>query len=165
MANKRRAGTKQYSAPALEKRLDILELPAGQAEEISQVGIAWQLKRSSGVIFRMLDSLERRGYIHRDPLDDLYRLTSWPYEIAHRHSPTKRLLETDLPIMRQLAETTSQSCHLAVCYEGDVLVLSEARCPGFIGFSVQASALVSINTPDPAWFRWLFNPTSLANSG
>lgn len=142
---KKKSGAR-YSAPALEKGLDILELLADKAEGISQVGIARQLKRTTTVIYRALDSLDRRGYIYRDPLDNLYRLTSRLFEMAHRHPPTKRLLETALPEMRKLAEKTSQSCHLSVYHEGRVLVLSEVKCPGFIGFSVQAGAQVSLST-------------------
>ena len=54
----RRAGARStdatYSAPALEKGLDILELLAGEAEGLSQAAIAERLGRSTGEIFRML---------------------------------------------------------------------------------------------------------------
>lgn len=145
MAKKKRSSDRKYSAPALDKGLDILELLSTQSEGVSQARVAQMLNRSSGVLFRMLDCLERRGYIHRDPADDLYRLTSRLYELAHRHPPTKRLLETALPVMRQLADSVSQSCHIGVYHEGDLLIVGEICQPGFVGFSVQPGARVSLN--------------------
>ncbi len=144
MATKKRSSRK-YSAPALEKGLDILELLSTQSKGISQAQVAQMLNRSSGVLFRMLDCLERRGYIRRDPSDDLYRLTSRLSELAHRHPPTNRLLEIALPVMRQLSESVSQSCHIGVYHEGDILIVGEICQPGFIGFSVQPGARVSLH--------------------
>ena len=140
MAKKKRNSNRKYSAPALEKGLDILELLSTQSEGVSQAQVAQMLNRSSGVLFRMLDCLERRGYIRRDSTDDLYRLTSRLYELAHRHPPTSRLLEIALPVMRQLAESVSQSCHIGVYHEGNILIVGEICQPGFIGFSVQPGA-------------------------
>ena len=145
MAKKKRSSVRKYSAPALEKGLDILELLSTQSEGISQAQVAQMLNRSSGVLFRMLDCLERRGYIRRDPSDDLYRLTSRLYELAHRHPPTNRLLEIALPVMRQFAESVSQSCHIGVYHEGDILIVGEICQPGFIGFSVQPGARVPLH--------------------
>ncbi len=144
MATKKRTSSRKYSAPALEKGLDILELLSTQSEGVSQAQVAQMLNRSSGVLFRMLDCLERRGYIRRDPSDDLYRLTSRLYELAHRHPPTNRLLEIALPVMRHLAESVSQSCHIGVYHEGDILIVGEICQPGFIGFSVQPGARVPL---------------------
>ncbi len=145
MAKKKRSSNRKYSAPALDKGLDILELLSTQSEGVSQARVAQMLDRSSGVLFRMLDCLERRGYIRRDPADDLYRLTSRLYELAHRHPPTKRLLEIALPIMRQLAESVSQSCHIGLYHEGHILIVGEICQPGFIGFSVQPGARVPLH--------------------
>ena len=52
-----------YSAPALEKGLDILELLAHQSEGLTKSQLARLLQRSVSEIFRMLLCLEGRGYI------------------------------------------------------------------------------------------------------
>jgi DNA-binding IclR family transcriptional regulator len=49
--------TPTYSAPALEKALDILELLAESDQPLSQSGIAESLDRSVGEIFRVLQTL------------------------------------------------------------------------------------------------------------
>jgi len=52
-----------YTAPALEKGLDILELLAGEGGGLLQNAIAQRLSRSATELFRMLSVLERRGYV------------------------------------------------------------------------------------------------------
>ena len=60
----------KYSAPALEKGLDILELLSlCSGGGLSQSEIAEGLGRSKNEIFRMMVVLEERGYIKRSDGD------------------------------------------------------------------------------------------------
>ena len=59
-----------YSAPALEKGLDILELLSEQEAGLTQSEIARGLGRSIGEIFRMLMVLRDRGFVSQDPRSD-----------------------------------------------------------------------------------------------
>ena len=68
-------GQAAYLAPALEKGLDVLELLARQSEGLTQSQIAQQLSRSLQEVYRMVVSLERRGYIRRGPQDEAFRLS------------------------------------------------------------------------------------------
>ncbi|HEV7286119.1 MAG TPA: helix-turn-helix domain-containing protein, partial [Kaistia sp.] len=56
-----------YSAPALEKGLDVLELLASLSEGVTPSQIAQQLGRSLQEVYRVVVALERRGYIQRPP--------------------------------------------------------------------------------------------------
>src|SRR5688572_13597466 len=85
------SGDAAYTAPALEKGLDILELLAGEGDALSQAAIAQRLARSTAELFRMLSVLERRGYVTRHA-DGGYRLSLRLFELAHQHPPLKRLL-------------------------------------------------------------------------
>ncbi|MGH6945615.1 MAG: IclR family transcriptional regulator [Geminicoccaceae bacterium] len=122
-------GGTRYSAPALEKGLDILELLAAEAQGLNQTQIAQHLDRSISEIFRMLVALERRGYVRRRDQDGSYALTMRLFELAHHHPPVDRLVSEALPEMRALAGHTGQSCHLAV-YDGDrILIVAQAESP------------------------------------
>ena len=55
----------------------------------------------------------RRGYLVRTRADR-YRLSLKLFELAHMHPPVNRLVECALPVMRELAADTDQSCHLVV---------------------------------------------------
>src|SRR4051794_29972127 len=96
-------GTVRYSAPALEKGLDILEalsesLEACTLNELSQI-----LGRSVNEIFRMVVTLQRRGYILADQ-HDRYALTLKMFRLAHRHQPIQSLLSEALPLLHELSE-------------------------------------------------------------
>ena len=126
-----------YAAPALEKGLDIVELLSTEEQGLTQSEIALRLKRSVGQIFRMLEVLERRGYIRRSGRDGRYRLTLRLFELGHRHPPVRRLLDVALPEMRRLTDLTAQSVHLSVHHDRRLLVV--AQIDGFrsMGFSVR----------------------------
>jgi len=134
------ADRSRYSAPALEKGLDILELLAGRFEPLSQAAIAQALGRTPSEIFRMVAVMERRGYVTRGPGDDLYRLSPRLFELSNQHPPSRRLIDAAIPIMHRLAADLFQSCHLAVRFAESALVIAQVDPPGFIGLSVRVGA-------------------------
>ena len=137
---KPQADAGQYSAPALEKGLDIVELLADAHPGLTQNQIAARLGRSASELFRMVEVLERRGWIARDAADGSYRLTLRMFELAHRQPPVRRLLAVALPMMHELARVTRQSNHLVVRHEDRILVLAQSDSPEAMGFSVRLGA-------------------------
>ncbi|HEY6132779.1 MAG TPA: IclR family transcriptional regulator [Rubrivivax sp.] len=129
-----------YNAPALEKGLDILELLADSQRGLTQNQIAARLERSPSELFRMVEVLERRGYLARSAADGSYLLSLKLFELAHRHPPVRRLLAVALPLMHELAQQTSQSNHLVVMHEHRILVLAQVDSPQAMGFSVRLGA-------------------------
>jgi DNA-binding IclR family transcriptional regulator len=67
--------SRNYSVPALEKGLDILEKLAASPVAQSLSEMACKLGRTSSELFRMLNILERRGYLEKDPASGKYTLT------------------------------------------------------------------------------------------
>ena len=129
-----------YSAPALEKGLDILELLADATPGLTQNQIATRLGRSASELFRMIEVLERRGFIRRDPGSNAYQVTLKMFELAHRQPLVKRLLAVAMPLMQALARATSQSNHLVVRHDDRILVLAQVDSPEAMGFSVRLGA-------------------------
>jgi len=117
-----------YSAPALEKGLDVLELLAQEAHGLSLQETAQRLDRSPNEIYRMLNVLVRRGYLARRP-DATYVLTLRLFELAHRHPPMGRLLDVAMPHMQELARLTGQSNHICVHHDQRLVVLARAEPP------------------------------------
>jgi len=132
-------GAARYQAPALEKGLDIVELLSGEPDALTQNQIAQRLGRSASEIFRMLEVLERRGWIARSA-EGAYATTLTLFELAHRQAPVNRLLSAALPEMRLLARRTGQSNHLVVYRDRRILVLAQVDSPGSMGFSVRQGA-------------------------
>lgn len=124
-----------YPVPALEKGLDLLEYVSGRAEPQSLAEIARGLGRSPGEIFRMLNCLERRGYLCRE--DGRYRLTLRLHELAHAHSPSDALLRAAERPMRALVGDVVESAHLSVLHQGRLVVLSQVESTHRIRLSVE----------------------------
>jgi len=124
----RRTTTTRYTAPALEKGLDALELLASQPHGLGLQSIAQRLERSPAELYRMLDVLVQRGYLTRLP-DAGYALTLRLFELSHRHPPVDRLLDVAVPHMQTLARDTGQSNHLSVHHAGRLVVLARAEPP------------------------------------
>ncbi len=132
--------TTRYSAPALEKGLDLLEALADEPGGLGQRALADRVGRSVGEVFRMLDVLERRAYIARDAATGLYGLTLKLFALAHRHEPTRRLQAAALPVMQELAKSVQQSCHLCVAGARRLLVVAQAEPLGPMVFTVKLGA-------------------------
>lgn len=130
------ANDSRYSAPALEKGLDVLELLAAEPHGLNLQDIARRLDRSPNELFRMLDVLVRRGFLARQP-DATYLLTLRLFELAHLHPPVDRLLDCAMPHMQELARGTSQSNHLCVHHDARLVVLARVESPEPMSYSVR----------------------------
>jgi DNA-binding IclR family transcriptional regulator len=136
--------TTKYTAPALEKGLDIIEHLSNFESGLSQSEIARDLKRSVSEIFRMLVVLQARGYIAQDPATDRYVLTTLLFEIAHRTPLIRRLTTAATPLMRDLAHAINQSVHLAVLTDDSVLIAGQVDPPARHVMSVRLGTRVDV---------------------
>lgn len=126
---------RSYSVPALEKALDILELLARAQAPLTLSAIAGALQRSTGEIFRVLRTLEERGYLARDA-SDAYAATNRMFEHGLRRPSAAALLEVAYPEMRQLAVAIDQSCHVSVPSGGRMVTVARVDGPGEASFTV-----------------------------
>jgi len=134
----------RYSAPALEKGLDILELFASRSAGLTGAEVARHLGRSISEIFRMLVCLEKRGYICEAARGERFELTLKLFELAHRHHPLERLIVQARPLLQEVANHTGQSCHLAMLSDAAVIVVAQVDAPGSMGFSLRLGAQVDL---------------------
>jgi DNA-binding IclR family transcriptional regulator len=142
--NRGRRRAIRYTAPALEKGLEILELLAGDSAALTRSEIAHRLRRTIGEVFRMLVCLDERGYICQVDADERYQLTLKFFELAHKHHPLQRLVAAATPLMHEVAETTGQSCHLAMLSHSEVIVVVQVDAPGKMGFAVRLGANIDL---------------------
>jgi DNA-binding IclR family transcriptional regulator len=131
----------KYQAPALDKGLDILEYLSAQSIPLSQSEIAIGIDKTPNEIYRMLMSLESRGYILRDEVSGKYRLSLKLYYLSHRHSPVDELRKAAQFPLEELADNVRQSCHLSILYMNQVMVIIHAKSPGPIALSIEEGYL------------------------
>lgn len=150
----------EYSAPALEKGLDIVELLAVAGEALTAREIGDRLGRSKNEIFRMVFVLLERGYLYRDPTTDKLSLSNRLFELGMRTPRTRGLTEIALPAMQQLSNLLGYSSHLVVINRGETVVVASAVGRSDINFSLQlgyrrpavdaasGQAIIAFQSPD-----------------
>lgn len=134
----------KYRAPALDKGLDILEFLAGSSVGLTQVEIAKGLGRGPNEIYRMLDTLVRRNYVTRTPDGDKYMLSLRLLTIANMHPPRRRLLDIADPLLREAANRSGQSIHLAVWEDGQFIITSSVTAPGNWRLSLRIGSVIGL---------------------
>ena len=133
----------RYRAPALDKGLDMLELLAEIDGGLTQAEIAKSLGRTPNELYRMLDRLQKRGYVTR--IDgDRFALTLKMFGLAQLHAPTRRLVSYATPLMRELANKARQAVHLAVFDRGQVVVIAQQEAPTYWGISIRVGSHISL---------------------
>jgi len=131
------AEPKSYSAPALEKGLDILELLSGRERRRTLTSIAEELGRSKSEIFRMVAVLMQRGYLERDADTDEFALTNRLFELGLHTPRAYDLLSEAVPAMTQLAQDTGHSPHLVVLQGGETVVVAAVSGRSDMSFTLR----------------------------
>ena len=129
-----RSAERRYSAPALEKGLDAVELLSGAREPLTLSAIAAALGRSKSEMFRVLRVLEARGYIERTAPSDRYRLTNKLFLAGLSRPPVADLLDVAYPEMRGLSAAMRQSCHVSVLSGERMVTVARVEGPGEVSF-------------------------------
>ena len=133
----KRKASPAYSAPALEKGLEILEMLAEAQAPMSSRAIAERLGRSKGEIFRMVCVLVARGYLQRDAVTEELSVSGKLFELGIRTPRPRQLAEVAVPAMERLSGRTGQSTHLVVVNTGDTGVIATTTGSADVSFSLR----------------------------
>lgn len=131
-----------YSAPALDKGLDILEALCQCENGLTQQEIAARLGRNLGEIYRMLTCLVRRNYVAN--YGNTYTITAKLFQLSHFHPPTYRLLTEAIPIMEALSRAVSFPCDLRVYNSGVQTVIASIQPPNGLGFMTRVGSEIAV---------------------
>jgi DNA-binding IclR family transcriptional regulator len=143
----KRTGPKQrrttYSAPALEKGFNVLELLAGEKKGLTVSEIAAGIGLSLPEIFRIIVVMERRGWL-RKSAGDKYSVTPHVLHLAFKATPAEELSAIAIPRMRELCGASDQSCHLVIRNGDKGLVITRQQNPGPTGFHVRVGSEIDL---------------------
>jgi DNA-binding IclR family transcriptional regulator len=126
-----------YSAPALEKGLDILELLARTGHPLGTRQIAEELGRSKNEIFRMVHVLLGRGYLQRDEGSDDLILSNKLFGLGMQTTRARDLVIVAAPIVERFAEEVRQAAHLVVAHRGETVIIAAASGGADMNFSLK----------------------------
>lgn len=132
-----------YAVPALEHGLDVLELVLGADEALSQKQIADRTGKPTSTVFRLLNCLERRGFVQRNPDTGNYQPTLRLYGLAQLQPVHQRFRDIAAAPMRRLSQAIGESCHLSILDDGQVRILCNQPSPHTHSLDVQPGSVYS----------------------
>jgi len=121
--------TPSYTLHTLQKGLADLEALAAAEGDLTLTELAHRLKESRSGVFRLLRTLQERGYVQQDAESMRYRLGLRAWEVGCKAVRQTGLLEAAQPVLKWLAHVTGETSILAVLRDTDVLYLDVVHTP------------------------------------
>ena len=103
-----------YLIQSVSRALDILEAFAIGQEELGVTELSRKLKLHKNNVFRLLATLETRGYVEQDRETGNYRLGMKTFEVASVFLHHLGVAKQARPVLEQLAGETGETAYLAV---------------------------------------------------
>jgi len=117
---------------AVERALGMLEAVSAEPEGLSNADISRKLQIPKSSASYILRTLERQGYLHRDPQSGKYRVGLKILSLSRGALSGLDVREVALPVMRNLMEKTSLTCHLAILDGPEAVYIEKVEPQGFI---------------------------------
>jgi len=135
-------------APSSDRCLAILELLSLHAEGLTLTDIHHLLGVSKNMIFRILNDLASRGYIHKTQ-SKTYSLGNKLLELAIPQTSGKNLVDESIPEIKALRDTTQEGVGLLVpCgHEAVLIYFQPSRQPVRIIYDVGIKVSLYCNAP------------------
>lgn len=112
-----------YIIQSVAHALDVLEEFKGDAIELGVTELSKKLKLHKNNIFRLLATLEARGYIEQNKSTENYRLGLKSLELGQTFIRQMGLLRQTRPALEKLADRTNETSYLAIMRNQDVVYL------------------------------------------
>ena len=110
-----------YLIQSVSRALDILEAFTPGQEQLGVTELSRRLKLHKNNVFRLLATLETRGYVEQDPATGNYRLGMKTFEVAGVFLHHLGVVKQARPILEQLSRDTDETAYLGVL-EGPAVV-------------------------------------------
>lgn len=107
------AEQKSYRIAAVDRALSVLEI-LSERGELGVTEIATQLDMTKSLVFRILHTLEARGYVVKDPARSVYGLGYRAWHMADEAAGQRGLLRIAEPLMEELRDRFNESVNLLV---------------------------------------------------
>ncbi|MFN8628436.1 MAG: IclR family transcriptional regulator [Candidatus Binatia bacterium] len=120
-----------YIIQSVSHALDVLEQFTGEPDELGVTELSKRLKLHKNNVFRLLATLEARGYIEQNKATENYRLGIRCLRLGQRFVTQTGLLRQARPVMTQVAKVANETALVTVLREGKAIGLDvvEAEQP------------------------------------
>ncbi len=122
-SNRSKKLKREYSAPAVDRALDILEFMAKHPRPYGATELSRCLKIPINSVFRILKRLTEREYTVQDPHSDGYQLSTRVFTLGMSLYTRFELRQRARPHLEWLCRETEETCQIQVPQGEKVLVL------------------------------------------
>lgn len=112
-----------YIIQSVSHALDVLEQFTGEPDELGVTELSKRLKLHKNNVFRLLATLEARGYIEQNKATENYRLGLRCLRLGQRFVVQTGLLRQARPVMSQVAKAARETSFITVMRGGSAVTL------------------------------------------
>jgi DNA-binding IclR family transcriptional regulator len=109
-----------YMIQSVSHALDVLEELAKSLGEVGVTELSKRLKLHKNNVFRLLATLELRGYVDQNAESEDYRLGVKALQLGQAYVSQSSIVARATPILRDLAEASGETASLAVMQNGQI---------------------------------------------
>jgi len=113
----------EYIIQAVSHALDLLEQFHDDVDELGVTELSKRLKLHKNNVFRLLATLESRGYIEQNKATENYRLGLKALELGQTFIKQMGLLRQAKPILEQIVEDCNETSYVAIYKEHHTVYL------------------------------------------
>jgi IclR family KDG regulon transcriptional repressor len=107
-----------YMIQSVSHALDVLEELCKSRGEVGVTELSKRLKLHKNNVFRLLATLELRGYVEQNADSEDYRLGVKSLELGQSYLIQSSIVERATPVLKQLCESTGETISFAVLHNG-----------------------------------------------
>lgn len=113
----------EYIIQAVSHALDLLEQFHDEVDELGVTELSKRLKLHKNNVFRLLATLESRGYIEQNKATENYRLGLKSLELGQTFIKQMGLLRQAKPILERLVRDCNETSYVAIFKDGYIVYL------------------------------------------
>lgn len=113
-----------YIIQSVSHALDVLEEFAGDVEELGVTELSKRLKLHKNNVFRLLATLESRGYIEQNKSSESYRLGVRCLQVGQNYVAQTGFLRQAQPVIQSLSERAGETAFVTVMRKSTVVQLA-----------------------------------------
>lgn len=109
----------------VEKALQVIEALAARREPAGVSQLARELGLNKSTVYRLLDTLVRRGYVEQDERSGLYELGTKLWELGVGRVQRLEVRKVARPVLEAVARETRESTLLGVLQDHEALIIDK----------------------------------------
>ena len=134
------ASDDRYTVPALQRGLEMLGRFNRHTPELTGADLARQLGLPRASVFRILQTLEKAGFVERVGDSSHYKLSVGVLRLGFEYLASMELTEHGRPVIEALRDASGYSAHLVVRDQRDVVFVFKATGRSALFHSIQVGA-------------------------